>query len=117
MKNNSQTYEVIISSYFKKQLKKLVKKNPYLKKEFKYAVFSFEKRFHIPIGKNAYKIRLKGFNKGKSGGGYRLYACVLEVENILIPICIYPKGNQKNISERELKKHILKIQKELGFSW
>ena len=60
-----------------------------------------------------YKLRLKGQNKGKSGG-YRLYIFVMEIEGILTPVCIYPKNEKGNLEFAELSWHLDKIKEELS---
>lgn len=113
---NSSGYKVRIATHFRKQLDKLAKKNPQVRVELWKVLLSLDLRQHTPLGNHIYKIRLKGFKKGKSGG-YRTYVCALDVKGVLIPICIYPKNEKEQLSDGELKKHILKIQKELDILW
>ena len=56
---------------------------------------------------------LKGFNKGKSGG-YRLYILIVEINNILAPICIYSKSDKSNLTYNELSDLLEKIKLELS---
>lgn len=109
---NNSDYKAYITKHFNKQLKKLVKHNSSLAREVWGALFSFDKKFHISIGNYIYKIRLKGNQKGKSGG-YRMYIYVFEVENVLTPICIYSKSNMNDISEEDLNRHASKVLEEL----
>lgn len=93
--NSSPTYKIKITDYFKKQLKRLVKKNQ-----------------AIPIGAGVYKMRLKGQNKGKSGG-YRLYILIIETDGILVPIYIYAKNEKENLRYEELSLHLENTKSEL----
>ena len=105
-------YRIVITNHFKKQLKRLVKKNRQLKAVFIETLNEFVPSQAISIGKGLFKVRLKGQSKGKSGG-YRLYLFVIEVKGILTPICIYAKNEQENISFNELTKHLDRVKHEL----
>lgn len=110
--NSSPTYKIVITEYFKKQLKRLLKKNRSLKQIFIESLNSFKKETAISIGSGVYKIRLKGEGKGKSGG-YRLYIFAMEIEGILTPICIYSKSEKENLTYRELSWHLERTKEEL----
>lgn len=113
---NSLVYKVRVTQYFRRQIDKLSKSNYALRKEVWAALYTFDKRLHSSIGNKIYKIRLRGHNKGKSGG-YRLLTCVLEIRGVLIPVCIYPKSRRENLTDEELTKHVNCIQEELGVRW
>jgi len=98
-------YKIIITEFFKKQLKRLVKKNRLLKEELKTVLVNFDKKYAISIGNNVYKTRIAGQNKGKSGG-YRMYVFIMEIENILTPICIYSKNEKENLGIQDLNKNL-----------
>lgn len=106
-------YRFVVTDFFKKQLKRLVKKDAKLKKHFEKVLTNFRKEVSIPIGNNVYKVRIQGFGKGKSGG-YRLYIFLLEVEGILCPICIYSKNKKENLSLKELNDFLEKTKEELS---
>lgn len=110
--SSSKTYKIIITEYFKKQLKRLIKKNRSLIKVLKKALVDFQKEQSISIGMGVYKMRLKGQSKGKSGG-YRLYVFVMEIEEILTPFCIYSKNEKENLAYAELTWHLEKTKEEL----
>ncbi len=108
-----QMYKILITDYFKKQLKKLVKKDPCLKENLKQELLIFDKRKSVSIGSGVYKIRIASQGKGKSGG-YRSYLFVMEIEKILTPICIYSKNVKENLSYEELTRHLMKTKEELA---
>lgn len=110
--SSSKTYKIIVTEYFKKQLKRLIKKNRSLIDILKAALTHFQKDHETAIGMGVYKMSLKGQNKGKSGG-YRLYIFVMEIEGILTPICIYPKNEKENLTYGELTVHLEKTKQEL----
>jgi len=110
--NNFPAYKIIVTEYFKKQLKRLLKKNRSLLNEFKNTLLNFDKQQSVSIGMGVYKLRLKGQAKGKSGG-YRLYVFVMEIDGILTPICIYPKNEKENLNYDELIWHLEKTKEEL----
>lgn len=105
-------YRIVITGYFKKQLKKLVKKDLHLKENLKKELVGFSKQKSISIGCGVYKIRVAGQSKGKSGG-YRAYLFIIEVENILAPVCIYAKNDKENLGYEELTWHLKKTKAEL----
>ncbi|OGJ42497.1 hypothetical protein A3B60_01250 [Candidatus Peregrinibacteria bacterium RIFCSPLOWO2_01_FULL_39_12] len=98
-------YKIVITSFFKKQLKRLVRKNQILKVSLKGALANFNRTLAVSVGHGVYKIRLRGECRGKSGG-YRLYVFVIEVEKILVPIAIYAKNERENITLNELNDHL-----------
>ncbi|HAU40096.1 MAG: hypothetical protein UV80_C0006G0092 [Candidatus Peregrinibacteria bacterium GW2011_GWF2_43_17] len=106
-------YKIVITEHFKKQLKKLVKKDRFLKERVINTLNCFDKNQSIAIGRAIFKIRIQGLGKGKSGG-YRLYIFLLEAEGILAPICIYSKNDIESISFDELADHFRLIKAELA---
>src|SRR3990167_7146280 len=95
--SNLPIYKIIVTKFFKKQLKQLLKKDRFLVTSVKESLLNFTKQQAVSIGKGVYKIRLKSCGKGKSGG-YRLYVFVVEVDGILAPICIYAKNKKENLT-------------------
>lgn len=106
-------YEILVSNYFAKQLKRLIKKNLNLKENLRSALFNFNKNQAISIGHGVYKFRVSAENKGKSGG-YRVYVYVVEINRILTPIAIYPKNEKENLSLNEMSKHLEMVKNELS---
>lgn len=111
--SSSQMYRIELTDHFKKNLKRLLKKDRSLKENLKASLTLFNKEHAIAIGQHTYKIRIKGRGKGKSGG-YRAYLLVLEMKGLLIPVCIYPKNEKGNLSLEELDDHIGMTKAELA---
>lgn len=108
-------YEILVSNYFAKQLKRLIKKDFQLKENLRSALFDFNKERAVAIGHGVYKLRVSSQNKGKSGG-YRVYVYVFEINKILTPITIYSKAEKENLSLNEMSKHLEMVKGELlGF--
>jgi len=105
-------YKIVITAHFKKELKRLIRKNLSLKKELIKTLETFHKRTAVPIGMGLFKIRLKTQGKGKSGG-YRVYIFIMEVEGILTPIFIYPKNEKESLTKDEIIYHLTKTKEEL----
>lgn len=106
-------YEVLISNYFAKQLKRLAKKNKDLKGSLRAALFNFNKEQSTSIGQGVYKLRLASKGKGKSGS-YRVYLYVFEINKILTPIAIYAKNEKENLSLNEMILHLNNVKIELS---
>ncbi len=96
---------VISTQDFRRDLKRLLKKYPSLKKELEGLGESLEiTPFQgTPLGKDCYKIRLaiasKG--KGKSGGG-RVVTCVKILRNTVYLLTIYDKAEKEDLEDKEL---------------
>jgi hypothetical protein len=99
------SFNVFTTDFFDKDMKKLAKKYPSVKAEYKGLVDSLkeEPTQGEPLGKDCYKIRMaitsKG--KGKSGGGRVIY-CVKIVTGSVFLLSIYDKSDKENISDKEL---------------
>ncbi len=106
-------YRFEIVNHFKKQLRKLTKKNRTLKEKLIIALKNFNREHSIAIGGSVYKMRIQSENGGKSGG-YRLYVYVVEIEKILVPVAIYGKNSKENLSPKELNGHLQRIKDELS---
>ena len=100
------SYNVEATDFFKRQLKRLVKKFPSLKSEFRDIVHALEENPEqgTPIGKNCYKIHLAiaSTGKGKSGGA-RVITHVYVVRKTVYLLSIYDKSEQENIPSDMLK--------------
>ena len=91
------SYRIELSTNFKKEAKKLVKKYPSLKKELTNLFKQLEETptLGTPLGNNIYKIRLAitSKNKGKSGGA-RLISFVKVVDGECICYPYMTKGKE-----------------------
>ena len=107
-------YQIIISSHFRKQLKSYAKKYRHLKNEVITVLENFNKRQNVHLGNNVYKIRLKtkDIPKGKNKS-FRLIILIIEIEKFIAPIVLYFKGNQENISKKEINDKMEAILFEL----
>ena len=107
-------YQPIILPHFKRQLKRYLKKYRHLKEAVISILEDFNTRQHVHIGSNVYKVRLhtKDIPRGKSKS-FRLLVFVVEIEKYLVPICIYFKGDQEDITKKEINDHLEMILFEL----
>ena len=106
-------YSVELSENFKKEAKRLIKKYPSLKQEL---ALLFEELENYPkkgtsLGNNIYKIRLAISSKGKGKtGGARIITHVTVLEEVVLLLSIYNKGEKDSISNKEildiLKNHL-----------
>jgi mRNA-degrading endonuclease RelE of RelBE toxin-antitoxin system len=101
------SYKVNTLPFFDKQLKRLVKKYPSLKKEYAELVDTLTNQPNIgtSLGNDCFKIRLAIASKGKGkSGGARVVTCLQVVHKTVYLLSIYDKGEQENISDTELLK-------------
>lgn len=107
-------FNVLSISPFDRQLKRLLKKYPSLKKEFGQLIKDLEKNptLGTSIGSGCYKIRLAISSKGKGkSGGARIITYVQITETSVYLLSIYDKSQQASVSDKEIKdllKFILK---------
>jgi mRNA-degrading endonuclease RelE of RelBE toxin-antitoxin system len=107
-------YQPIILPHFQKQLKRHTKKYRHLTEAVISILEDFDKRQHVYVGHNIYKVRVqtKDLPKGKSKS-FRLIIFIVETEKYLVPICVYFKGTQEDITKKEINDHVEIILFEL----
>ena len=97
--------DIIPSSKFLREFKKLKKKYPSLFKDVDQLTESLQTNPTMgePLGKDCYKVRMaiSSKNKGKSGGA-RLITCVKIVNNTIYLLSIYDKSEQDTIHDDEI---------------
>ena len=99
-------YKVLPTHKFEKEIKRLIKKFPWLKKEYAALINELKNNpaAGTPLGNNCYKIRLSlaSKNKGKSGGARVITYVVVDDISVFL-LTIFDKSEQNNISDKELK--------------
>jgi len=103
------SYNIEITALFEKQLKRLVKKFPSLKKEFAQLIKLLQEnpRSGISIGNNCYKIRIAISSKGKGkSGGARVITHIQISQTTVYLFAIYDKSEQSDISDADLKEWV-----------
>jgi len=107
-------YNVVTIPPFDKQLKRLAKKSPSLKKEFANLIESLEQNPQqgILLGNNCYKIRLAIASKGKGkSGGAKIIANIIIAEEIVYLLSIYDKSEKANLTNKELIELLSEVPK------
>ncbi len=105
------SYKVIAVSKFEKELKRLAKKYPSLKKEYIEVVKELKEKPNTgtPLGNNCFKIRLAIASKGKGkSGGARIITYVFIEGSTVFLLTIFDKSEHENITDKELK-NLLKL--------
>lgn len=108
---------IITTEYFAKQLKVFGKKYRSVSRDVLRTLDTFDKECAQYLGARLYKIRVRSsdMNKGKSGG-LRLIVLCIEVDDRLVPITLYQKSTQENITESELAYHLASVRAELDMN-
>lgn len=109
------SYKVLSIPPFDKQLKRLAKKYPSLRKEFSFLISSLESEPNqgTPIGYNCFKIRFAIESKGKGKSGRARVITYLQVTSTSIYLhSIYDKSEKENISNIELRNLLSLIRQE-----
>ena len=99
-------FKIISVAPFDKQLKRLIKKYPSLKTEFRDLIDLLELTpdAGIPLGNGCFKIRLAIESKGQGkSGGARVITYAQLIENSVYLLSIFDKSEKENISDKELK--------------
>ena len=99
------SYNIEITALFEKQLKRLAKKFPSLKKEYIQLIASLKEnpKYGTAIGNNCYKIRLAIASKGKGkSGGARVITHVQITKTKIYLLSIYDKSEQSDIADSDL---------------
>lgn len=102
-------FKIEATPEFLKEAKKLAKKYSSLKNDI--ATLAEQLMTNpiqgVPLGKDAYKIRLAITSKGKGkSGGARIITCVKIISTIVYLVSIYDKSEQGDIPDKELKERI-----------
>lgn len=107
------SYNIEVTAYFGKQLKRLAKKFPSLKKEYAELIASLKENPQQGknLGNNCYKIRLAiaSKQKGKSGGA-RVITHVQVIDTKIYLLSIYDKSEQADINDKELDNWLREIE-------
>ncbi len=106
------SYDVFTLRPFDKQLKRLVKKYPSLKKEYIDLIDSLEANPDqgTPIGNKCYKIRLAIASKGKGkSGGARVIANLIVEDDAVYLLTIYDKSEKSNLTDVELAELLKQV--------
>jgi hypothetical protein len=99
------SFNVIVTSGFKKNAKGIAKKYRSLKDDIAQLIESLEKQpmQGEPLGQDCYKVRMAISSKGKGkSGGSRVITCVKVVEQDVYLLSIYDKSDKESISDKEL---------------
>ena len=99
------SFNIYTTDFFEKELKKLAKKYPSIKSDYKALIDSLkeEPKQGQPLGKDCYKVRMAITSKGKGkGGGSRVITCVKIVANAVFLLSIYDKSDIENITENKI---------------
>lgn len=100
------SYKVLYIAPFEKQLKRLIRKYPSLKKEMEVLSISLETKpaQGVSLGHNCYKIRLSVSSKGKGkSGGARIITHLHISSTTVYLLTIYDKNEITDITDKELK--------------
>ena len=107
------SYNILPTSKFSKEIKRLIKKFPSLKSEFAnlISLLSENPTTGTSLGENCFKIRIAiaSKNKGKSGGARIMTYLILKDKSVFL-LTIYDKAEKQNITEKELKELIKEIK-------
>lgn len=107
------SYNILPTSKFSKEIKRLIKKFPSLKSEFAnlISLLSENPTSGTSLGENCFKIRIAiaSKNKGKSGGARIITYLILKDKSVFL-LTIYDKAEKQNITEKELKELIKEIK-------
>lgn len=100
------SYSVKTISVFDRQIKRLTKKFPSLKKELQTLIVQLaeDPTSGTSIGHNCYKIRMAIASKGKGkSGGARVITHILFKNETVYLLSIYDKSDLENLTDKEIQ--------------
>lgn len=98
-------FNIVVTSSFKKQSKRLAKKYHSLKNDLAILIDLLEKdpKQGSPLGKDCYKIRISITSKSKGKRGSSLViTCVKIINKKVYLLSIFDKSDKENIANKEL---------------
>jgi mRNA-degrading endonuclease RelE of RelBE toxin-antitoxin system len=105
-------FNIVFTAQFYKDIKKLLKKYPSLKKEMMelQEMIINNPVLGTPLGQDCYKIRvaIKSKRKGKSGGA-RVITNVKIIANTVYLLSIYDKSEKEDFTDQELNNWLSDI--------
>ena len=108
------SYEIIPTSVFKNQSKRLIRKFPSLKSELQdlLAILTKKPESGTPLGNNTYKIRLAVKSKGKGkSGGVRIITYKVDKNKEVYLLNIYDKSEIASVEDKIITGIITQILK------
>lgn len=109
------SYNIIPTHRFEKELKRLIKKFPSLKNEFRTLVSDISENPEVGtlIGNSCYKIRLVIASKGKGKrGGARVITHFYVATGTVYLLTMYDKSEKADLKPNELKEMIENLELE-----
>ncbi len=108
-------YQYHFCNHFKKQIKPYLRKYRSLFNDVIIALNTFDPRLAVRLKDGIYKIRLKSRDipRGKSHA-FRMIILLIIEEGLLVPVMIYFKGDQENVSKKEIAYHLAIIEAEIN---
>ena len=105
-------YDILSTHRFDKELKRLAKKYPSLKRDFAglLALLSVNPQTGTPLGKQCFKIRLAISDKGRGkSGGARVITCVHVQAAVVYLLTVYDKAEMSDIRDGDLREMIANL--------
>ena len=106
------SFNIIPTPPFVKELKKLSKKYPSIKKDLTELAEKLqqEPRMGTPLGHDCYKIRMVISSKGQGkSGGARIITHIWVSETTIFLLSIYDKSEAENISDKDMLERLKNI--------
>ncbi len=103
------SFEIIVTSSFKKHAKRIAKKYPSLKTDLEKLITTLkeEPSQGRALGKDCYKVRMAITSKGQGkSGGSRVITYLQVLDQEIYLLTIYDKSVKKSISDKELDELI-----------
>lgn len=106
-------FKILPTRRFEKELKRLIKKFPSLKKEYSALIdtIMLDPESGAPIGNNCFKIRIAIASKGKGKrGGARVITYVFIQNSTVYLLTIYDKSEKQDVGDGELNEIIQNLE-------
>ena len=116
-------YSVVLTTPFKKSVKRLKKRHRNINKDMHLAISTLTTNPYLgqiiqgASGIRKLRVRNTDLKKGKSGGYRLLYYAVDEPSQILYLLLVYVKSDKADVTQRELKSLLDELGYEYGINF
>ena len=105
-------FKIVPTPFFERELKKLTKKHPSLKKNISTLAQELlqNPRLGTSLGAECYKIRMAISSKGKGkSGGARVITYLQIINEIIFLVAVYDKSEMENIALADIQERVKRI--------
>ena len=107
-------HQVYLPEHFIRQLKSYRKKYRHFEEDLVRTLENFQPELSDRLGNKLYKVRMKSRDlpRGKSKS-FRIIIFLVEIKKLVVPLTLYFKGDQQDVSGKEIEYHLQIVLEEI----